>query len=45
MLRPSTLACGSLGSTVALWREKTFQTLAWTVRALHRRFAALWRNG
>jgi len=30
----SALACGSLGSTIALWREKTFQTLAWTVLAL-----------
>src|SRR6185436_9061040 len=26
----ATLAAGSLGSTVALWREKTFQTLATT---------------
>lgn len=28
------LAAGSLGSTLALWREKTFQTLALTVLAL-----------
>lgn len=28
------LACGSLGSTLALWREKTFQALALTVLAL-----------
>ena len=28
------LACGSLGSTLALWREKTFQALAITVLAL-----------
>lgn len=28
------LACGSLGSLLALWREKTFQTLALTVLAL-----------
>lgn len=28
------LAAGSLGSTVALWREKTFQTLAMTAMAL-----------
>jgi ABC-type transport system involved in multi-copper enzyme maturation permease subunit len=28
------IAAGSLGSTVALWREKTFQTLALTVLAL-----------
>jgi len=28
------LACGSLGSTLALWREKTFQTLAMTVLVL-----------
>lgn len=27
----STLAAGSLGSTIALWREKTFQSLAMTV--------------
>ena len=27
----STLAAGSLGSTIALWREKTFQALAMTV--------------
>ena len=27
-------ACGSLGSTLALWREKTFQALAMTVLAL-----------
>ena len=30
----SVAACGSLGSTVALWREKTFQALAMTVLAL-----------
>jgi ABC-type transport system involved in multi-copper enzyme maturation permease subunit len=30
----SALAAGSLGSTVALWREKTFQTLALTALAL-----------
>lgn len=30
----SVLACGSLGSTLALWREKTFQALAMTVLAL-----------
>ena len=28
------LACGSLGSTLALWREKTFQALALTVLVL-----------
>jgi ABC-type transport system involved in multi-copper enzyme maturation permease subunit len=28
------LVCGSLGSTLALWREKTFQSLAMTVLAL-----------
>jgi ABC-type transport system involved in multi-copper enzyme maturation permease subunit len=28
------LAAGSLGSTIALWREKTFQTLSMTVLAL-----------
>lgn len=28
------LACGSLGSTLALWREKTFQALAMTVLIL-----------
>jgi len=28
------LACGSIGSTIALWREKTFQSLALTVLAL-----------
>ena len=28
------LCCGSLGSTLALWREKTFQTLAMTVLVL-----------
>ncbi len=33
----SVLACGSLGSTLALWREKTFQALAMTVLVL-----ALW---
>ena len=30
----SVLACGSLGSTLALWREKTFQSLAMTVLVL-----------
>ena len=30
----SVLACGSLGSTLALWREKTFQALAMTVLVL-----------
>ena len=30
----SVMACGSLGSTLALWREKTFQSLAMTVLAL-----------
>jgi hypothetical protein len=30
----SVLACGSLGSVLALWREKTFQALALTVLAL-----------
>ena len=30
----SVLACGTLGSTVALWREKTYQSLATTVLAL-----------
>lgn len=30
----SIVACGSLGSTLALWREKTFQALAMTVLAL-----------
>jgi len=30
----SVVACGSLGSTVALWREKTFQALATTVLIL-----------
>ncbi len=34
------LACGSLGSTLALWREKTFQALAMTVLAL-----VLWLAG
>ena len=33
----SVIACGSLGSTMALWREKTFQALALTVLVL-----ALW---
>jgi len=28
------LACGSLGSTLAFWREKTYQTLAMTVLVL-----------
>lgn len=30
----SVLVCGSLGSTLALWREKTFQALAMTVLLL-----------
>jgi ABC-type transport system involved in multi-copper enzyme maturation permease subunit len=30
----SVVACGSLGSTLALWREKTFQTVAMTVLLL-----------
>jgi ABC-type transport system involved in multi-copper enzyme maturation permease subunit len=30
----SVLACGSLGSTIALWREKTFQSVAMTILAL-----------
>ncbi len=30
----SVLLCGSLGSTLALWREKTFQSLALTVLVL-----------
>jgi len=30
----SVLVCGSLGSTLALWREKTFQALAMTVLVL-----------
>ena len=30
----SALAAGSLGSTIALWREKTFQTLALTAMAV-----------
>ena len=30
----SVLVCGSLGSTIALWREKTFQSLALTVLAM-----------
>jgi len=30
----SVLVCGSLGSTVALWREKAFQALAVTVMAI-----------
>ncbi len=34
------LACGSLGSTLALWREKTFQTLALTILVL-----VLWLAG
>lgn len=34
------LLCGSLGSTLALWREKTFQTLAMTVLVL-----VIWLGG
>lgn len=30
----SVMACGSLGSVIALWREKTFQALAMTVLVL-----------
>jgi ABC-type transport system involved in multi-copper enzyme maturation permease subunit len=30
----SVLVCGSLGSTIAFWREKTFQSLALTVLAM-----------
>jgi ABC-type transport system involved in multi-copper enzyme maturation permease subunit len=30
----SVMACGSLGSVIALWREKTFQSLAMTVLVL-----------
>ena len=36
----SVMACGSLGSTLALWREKTFQALALTLLVL-----ALWMAG
>jgi ABC-type transport system involved in multi-copper enzyme maturation permease subunit len=36
----SVLACGSLGSTLALWREKTFQSLAMTMLVL-----VLWLAG
>src|SRR5262245_16588233 len=36
----SALAAGSLGSTIALWREKTFQALALTALGLG--FAAAW---
>lgn len=36
----SVLACGSLGSTLALWREKTFQALAMTLLVL-----VLWIGG
>ena len=36
----SVLACGSLGSTLALWREKTFQSLAMTMVVL-----VLWLAG
>ena len=38
----SVLVCGSLGSTLALWREKTFQALAMTMLALVLWLAA-WR--
>ncbi len=34
MTLASVLVCGSLGSTIALWREKTFQSLALTVLAM-----------
>ena len=30
----SVLLCGSLGSTLALWREKTYQSLATTMLVL-----------
>jgi ABC-type transport system involved in multi-copper enzyme maturation permease subunit len=36
----SVLACGSVGSTLALWREKTFQSLAMTLLVL-----VLWLAG
>jgi ABC-type transport system involved in multi-copper enzyme maturation permease subunit len=36
------LVCGSLGSTLALWREKTFQALAMTVLVLVL-WVAVWR--
>jgi ABC-type transport system involved in multi-copper enzyme maturation permease subunit len=38
----SVLACGSLGSTLALWREKTFQALAMTALVLGL-WLAFWR--
>ena len=38
----SVLACGSLGSTLALWREKTFQSLAMTMVVLVL-WLAVWR--
>ncbi len=38
----SVLACGSLGSTLALWREKTFQALAMTVLVLVM-WLAIWK--
>ncbi len=38
----SVLVCGSLGSTLALWREKTFQSLAMTMLVLVLWLAA-WR--
>jgi len=38
----SVLVCGSLGSTLALWREKTFQSLAMTMLALVL-WLAVWR--
>ncbi len=39
----SVLACGSLGSTLALWREKTFQSLAMTLLVLVL-WLAFWRG-
>jgi len=38
----SVLACGSLGSTLALWREKTFQALAMTMLVLVLWLAGWW---
>ena len=38
----SVLVCGSLGSTLALWREKTYQALAMTMLVLVLWLAA-WR--
>ena len=41
----SVLVCGSLGSTLALWREKTFQALAMTMLALVLWLAGWWLVG